>query len=164
VVLTSLIGVIVLAGVVFLGAKVLSGGGSPASTKAPNVVTPGPGTSASDGGGSKTAKPTPTPSRETTAVVVFNATGQGGLAADMKDRLINAGYTDKNVGATNDPQTTSRPSSAVLYKRGYKAQANDVARVLTIDTVKPIDAGTQALAPASAKTVVVEVGMDKSGN
>jgi hypothetical protein len=52
----------------------------------------------------------------------------------------------------------------VLYKRGFRAQANDVARVLTISTVKPIDAATQALGPAATKTVVVEVGMDKSGN
>ncbi len=166
VVLTSLLGVVVLAALVFGGLKLFNGGGdSGTAAKSPqnSVVTPPAGTS-DTGGGSKKAKPTPTPTRETTAVVVFNATGQGGLAADMKDRLINAGYADKNVGATNDPQSTSRPASVVLYKRGARAQANDVARVLAIESVKPIDAATQALAPAAEKTVVVEVGMDKSGN
>jgi hypothetical protein len=164
VVLTGLLVVVVLVLVVFAGVKLLGGGGSGGTTAGkPQIPVVSPGATANPGSGSKkTAKPAATPSRGTTSVAVLNGTPSEGLAANMKDRLLTSGYIDGNVSAANDPTNTSRAASAVLYKRGASAQGKDVARVLDIKDVKPIDAATQGVAPT--KSVVVEIGADKSGN
>jgi hypothetical protein len=83
----------------------------------------------------------------------------------MKDQLVNAGYTGDNVGAGNVPQGSGTiTTSVVFYKRGAGTQARDVARVLGIASaqVKPIDAALQQTAPD--KSVVVEIGADKTGD
>jgi hypothetical protein len=164
IVLLSLLGVIVLAGVVFAATKVLGGGGSPAAKRANSNPIVAPGATATPKSGSKKPKPAASPARATVPVLVLNGTPQLGLAADMRDRLINAGYDSNRVGADNDPQSKSRPASVVLYTSGASAQAHDVARVLAIHDIKPIDAAAQAIPAAAQKSVVVEVGMDKSGN
>ncbi|WP_028057408.1 LytR C-terminal domain-containing protein [Candidatus Solirubrobacter pratensis] len=164
VVLTSVIGVIVLAALIFAATQLFGGSDKPqAPASKSNPVVPPGGTPAA-GNGSNKPKPTPTPARATTTVTVLNGTPSDGLAANLKDRLTTAGYADDHVDAGNDPQGKGRQTSQVLYKRGASAQAKDVARVLDIQTgqIKQIDAQTQAIAPD--KSVVVEVGADKSGN
>jgi hypothetical protein len=160
--LTIAFGVVVLAAVVFAGVKVLGGGGSdtPSSVRNP-VVTPGE--TASGGGGGAKPTPTATPSRATTTVMVLNGTTETGLAATTQDRLLTAGYAQKNTSAGNNPASDQqRTSSVVMYKTGARAKARDVARVLNIRDVRPIDGATQA--NGGGKDVIVVVGSDKSGS
>jgi len=170
IILIVLLGLVVIAGVAF-GAKQLLGGDDTKAPPAPNKVVPAGGdaqaSSGSDagGGGSNTKKGPATPPRKERTVMVYNGTTTPNLAADLKDQLTNAGYTDANVGAGNVPPGTGPvTTSAVFYKRGAGTQARDVARVLGISTaqVKPIDAALQANAPD--KSVIVEIGADKSGD
>jgi hypothetical protein len=168
VVLITLLGLVVAGGVAFGAIKLL--GGSDGNTPPPNnhVVDPGTGEQTSSGGngggsGSKSKAPA-TPPRAERTVVVLNGTVADGLAGDMKTQLVDAGYTDANVDAGNDPQGKGVTTSTVFYKRGAGTQARDVARVLGISSgqVKPIDATLQA--SAQDHTVVVEIGADKAGN
>jgi LytR cell envelope-related transcriptional attenuator len=96
--------------------------------------------------------------------MVYNGTATPQLAASMKDQLVTAGYDDGKVAAADDPNGRGVTTSTVFYKRGAGAQARDVARVLgiSLDQVKPIDAALQQSAPD--KSVVVEIGADKSGD
>jgi hypothetical protein len=154
------------------GVKQLLGGSDDNNKPAPNrVVNAGQDEQTSSGGnsssdsGSKQAKAPATPARRERTVMVLNGTGSEGLAGDMKDQLVNAGYADGNVSAGNVPQGTGTiATSVVFYKRGAGTQARDVARVLGIGSaqVKPIDAALQSSAPD--KSVVVEIGADKSGD
>jgi hypothetical protein len=162
IVLTLVFGVIVLAAVAFAGVKVLGGGSDKPSSVRNPVVTPGQ-TASSDGGGSAKPKPTPAPTRETTTVMVLNGTTETGLAATTKDRLLTAGYAAKNTDAGNNPASDQkRTASVVMYKTGARAKARDVARVLDIQGVQPIDPATQA--NGGGKDVIVVVGSDKSGS
>jgi hypothetical protein len=169
VILISLLGLVVVAGVAFGAKQLLSGGGDDTPPPQNHVVDPATGEQTSSGGndsGGSSSKPkasTPPPRNEGT-VMVLNGTVSDGLAADTKDQLVNAGYTDANVDAGNDPRGRGVTTSVVYYKRGASAQAKDVAKVLDISSaqVKPIDATLQQSAPN--KSVVVEIGADKSGN
>jgi hypothetical protein len=168
IILIVLLGLVVVAGVGY-GAKQLLGGGDKPKPAPNKVVTPGSdGGQASSGaakGNDSKTKAAATPPRNQRTVMVLNGTGSEGLAGDMKDQLVNAGYTGDNVGAGNVPAGTGPiATSVVYYKRGAGTQARDVARVLGIgiDQVKPIDATLQGSAPG--KSVVVEVGADKSGD
>lgn len=168
IILIVLLGLVVVAGVGYGANQLLSGGDSP-KPKPNKVVPPGTddgqgSTSGSKSGDSKPKAPA-TPPRAQRTVRVLNGTSSEGLAGDMKDQLTNAGYVDANVDAGNVPPGTGNiAASVVYYKRGAGTQARDVARVLgiSIDQVKPIDAALQSSAPG--KSVVVEVGADKSGD
>jgi hypothetical protein len=161
VVVTGLLIIVVLMAIAFAGVSLLGGGSKPSGVAAPTVSPAG--TAQSGGGSKKGAKPVASPSRPQTAVAVFNGTPSEGLAANLRDRLLTSGYADANVSADNDPQgAKTRATSLVLYRRGSAAAGKDVARVLDIQQVKLVDATTQALAPD--KSVIVEVGADKSGN
>jgi hypothetical protein len=164
IVLISLLGLVVAGGVVYGATKVLGGDDTSTPPPANHVVPAGGDGQTSDDTGTTKPKATAKELRATATVAVLNGTTSEGLAGDMRDQLVNAGYTGDNVGADNDTRNQARPTSAVLYKRGASAQAKDVARVLGIDAaqVKPLDAETQAIAPD--KSVVVEIGADKSGN
>jgi LytR cell envelope-related transcriptional attenuator len=169
IILMVLLGLVVVGGVAF-GAIKLLGGGDDGKPVPPNrVVSAGStdGEPADSGGdnGSGTKKAPATPPRAERTVMVLNGTGSEGLAGDMKDRLVTAGYTDNKVSAGNVPPGTGTvTTSVVFYKRGAGTQARDVARVLDISTdqVKPIDATLQTT--AKDNSVVVEIGQDKSGN
>jgi hypothetical protein len=170
IILMVLLGLVVVGGVAFGASKLLGGNGGDKPVP-PNRVVPagtndGEPTDNSGGNGSDSKTKAPaTPARAERTVVVLNGTGSEGLAGDMKDRLVTAGYTDTNVAAGNVPQGTGAvTASVVYYKRGAGTQARDVARILDIssDQIKPIDAAAQAL--AQGKSVVVEIGADKTGN
>ena len=169
VILIVLLGVVVLAGVAF-GAKTLLGGDD-GNTPPPknHVIDPGGNDQTSSGGdggsnsSSKSKAPAAPPRAERT-VLVLNGTPTPLLAANMKDQLVTAGYSDGKVAAADDPNGRGVATSAVFYVRGAATQARDVARALHIssDQVKPIDATLQA--SAQNHSVVVEIGADKSGN
>jgi hypothetical protein len=168
IILIVLLGLVVVAGVAF-GAKQLLGGDDKADSPPPNrVIDPGSNKQGSsetgDKGSNSKPKAASTPPRAERTVLVLNGTPTPNLAAALKDQLTNAGYADNNVAADNDPQGHDVAASVVFYKRGAAAQAKDVAKVLDIspDQVKPINATLQA--SAQGKSVVVELGADKSGN
>ncbi len=169
IILISLLGLVVVAGVAFGAKQLLSGGGDDTPPPQNHVVDPATGEQTSSGGsdsGGSSSKPkaSTTPPRAERTVLVLNGTPTPNLAADLKDQLVNAGYGPDNVGADNDPQGRGVTTSVVFYKRGAGAQAKDVAKVLDIspNQVKPIDAALQQVAPD--KSVIVEIGADKSGN
>jgi hypothetical protein len=170
VVLTVVSGIAVLAVLGFAALKVLGGGDNPTTpaNSPTKIATVGP----SDGGGGGAAKPTPTPpAHESIAVVVLNGTTTSGLAAKIGGQLVLKGFTSANVGAGN-ADNLQTPTSSVLYKRGAKSRATEVAKTLGIKAAtKPIDAASQAdvskaaaLSGGAAKDpdVIVIVGNDKS--
>jgi hypothetical protein len=170
IVLIVLLGLVVVAGAGF-GAKQLLSGNDNSNTPAPNrVIAPnGDGQASSGGNGSssgakQSSKAPAAPPRADRTVMVYNGTATPNLAANMKDQLVTAGYADGKVAAADDPNGRGVTTSAVFYKRGAGTQARDVARVLGISSaqVKPIDAALQQSAPD--KSVVVEIGADKSGD
>ncbi len=143
---------VILAAGVFVLTQVLhdnSAKPKPASTAATPTPTPTP-----KGGGSKSA---PT-SRATTSVAVFNGTTQTGLAGSVADKLQAGGF---KRGSTGNDTNQQRASSLVYYTPAAKSQGRDVAKLLNISDVRPIDAETQALAGGNADVVVV-VGLDQA--
>jgi hypothetical protein len=168
IILFVLLGLVVVAGAAF-GASKLLGGDDTKAPPAPNRVVPAgseagePSNSGGSGSSAKSKGPA-TPPRAERTVLVLNGTPTPLLAANMKDQLVTAGYTDGKVAAADDPNGRGVTTSSVFYTRGAATQARDVARVLHIssDQVKPIDATLQA--SAEGHNVVVEIGADKSGD
>ncbi len=168
VILISVVGLLVAGGVAF-GAIKLLGGSDDNTPPPPNRIVPagsgdGEASDSSDSGSNSKSKAPATPPRAQRTVLVLNGTPTPLLAANMKDQLVTAGYSDGKVAAADDPNGRGVTTSAVFYVRGAAAQARDVARALHISTdqVKPIDATLQA--SAQNHSVVVEIGADKSGN
>jgi LytR cell envelope-related transcriptional attenuator len=157
-----LAGVIAIGLVVFAGIQLLGGNSDnpPASTGSAKNPIVAPDETATPENGSDKPKPTPTPARDQVSVMILNGTTETGLAANQKDKLITAGYSNEKTQAGNG--TPGATTSVVMYADGARAQARDVGRVLDISDVKPIDAATQA--KGGGNQVVVIVGSDKSGN
>ena len=96
--------------------------------------------------------------RSQVTVVVLNGTTVPGLAATIADKVEQAGFARGQEADNSDQQV---PTSAILYGPGQKRAGQEVAKVLDVSEVRPLDAGTQAIAGADA-TVVVVVGVDKT--
>jgi hypothetical protein len=90
--------------------------------------------------------------RGETTVAVLNGTNTTGLAASLVDELTQAGFAEgprgNNVGA-------ERATSVVMFTENFESQARDVARVLDISDVQPIDAATQSQPIGDAEVVVI---------
>lgn len=97
--------------------------------------------------------------RSSVVVAVLNATTTSGLARSASAKLTAAGFAPGFVG--NDARV--RAATAVLYARGDRDQALDVAKVAHAkrDAVRAMDPQTRALVGADAK-VVVAVGSDRA--
>jgi hypothetical protein len=156
VVLTAVVGVIVLAGGVFLLTR---GSDDPEQPQRPNVVA------TATAGASATPAPTqaPAPTKETALIAVYNGTGETGLAAQQSELLQQDGYSKDNLGTDNTPPEQQRQTSAVMYRRGSKAVAGEVAETLGITEIRQFDDATQALIANAPKkwNVVIIVGADK---
>lgn len=96
--------------------------------------------------------------RSQVTVVVLNGTTVPGLAATIADKVEQAGFAR---GQEADNSEQQLPRSAILYGPGQKRAGQEVAKVLDVSDVRPLDAGTQAIAGADA-TVVVVIGVDKT--
>jgi hypothetical protein len=159
------LGGVVAAALVVFGATQLLGGGDEPKRSTPNV-TESP--SASPGGGTTQ---TAAEQRPDTVVVVLNGTGTDGLASSLAGKLVAKGYSDQEgmirTGNNTDQQ---RQDSAVLYARGMRRMARDVAQVLGITTPpEPVDPDTLALANNTGSSatghetdVVVVAGADQA--
>lgn len=155
VVLIGVAGVLALAAVVFLFTR---SDGNDEPTPPPRVSTATPEARA-------TAAPTqaPAPTKETALVAVYNGTPQTGLAAQQSELLQQDGFPKDNLGTDNTPPEQQSQTSAVMFRRGSKAVASQVAETLGITVIKQFDDATQALIANTQKKwdVVVIVGADK---
>lgn len=95
--------------------------------------------------------------RPAVQVVVLNGTKITGLAAVVGDQVDQAGFTLKFAGNRGDGQEYIK--STVYYSPGKKLEAEEVAKELQIDSVKPVDEGTAA-AGGNAPVIVV-TGSDR---
>jgi len=161
--LYTLIGIVVLAAAIFVPVyfMVLSGD-DPAPP--PNPVAD-PGASPTAGGSSERVAD----ARPEKVVVVLNGTVIPGLAADFRDELVAAGYSEEpGMIRVDDNDDQQRQDSIVYYEAAERRQARDVSRLLDITRTEEIDEETQALADSSDETgdlpadVVVILGADKS--
>jgi hypothetical protein len=106
----------------------------------------------------KREKKTAPIARGRTVVSVLNGTTISGLAADVADNLVRAGFKKGSVTNATNQQSVE---TVVDYTPGYKRAAQEVAKVLGVSKVQSIDADTQAVAGADAMVVVV-VGADRT--
>ncbi len=147
------IAVLILGG----GTFVISQLGGDDSPPAPNRETPAPNQTATgtgDGGSGETAT-----AAADTNVAVLNGTTFTGLAGQIADRVSQEGGYERGITETNTRDQTIQ-ASTVLYVDGFRSQARDVAELLSISAVEPIDEETQALAPDA--DVVVLAGADQA--
>jgi hypothetical protein len=84
----------------------------------------------------KAAVGAPELSRAETSVTVLNGNGRSGAAADAADSVRRFGYTIGTVG--NAPRTdVSR--TVVMYRGGYRPEAERLAQDLKVKIVGPLD-------------------------
>jgi hypothetical protein len=150
---TLVAGVIVLAIAAFAATRLLGGDEEPTQ---PNIV-PTPTEVAN-------ATPSAPPAKDTVTVKVLNGTSVPRLAARYQEELVQEGYASANVSTGNAPEAQQRGSSIVMYGRGEKASAQEVATAFGIEELAQLYAPTQALLANESKqsAVVVIVGTDKS--
>jgi hypothetical protein len=96
--------------------------------------------------------------RENTTVTVLNGTTTAGLAAGVSDQIARAGFAKGQITNAADRQ---RSSTVVFFAQGSERQAREVARILEVDSVEPIDPGTAVVAGEESDVVVV-VGADRT--
>jgi hypothetical protein len=152
-------GVVVLLIGLVIGITQLGGGGD--SKKAANTIegVPQKTDTGGDNGSSTPKKPKSQPvNRAAVTVAVLNGTTAPGLAATVGDQLEGEGFKRGTVANASDQQ---QQATTVFYGPSAKPAAQEVAKILKVSTVKPLDAGTQAIAGADAGVVVV-VGGDRT--
>jgi sulfite reductase alpha subunit-like flavoprotein len=99
-----------------------------------------------------TANTTPATNAAETTVTVLNASETAGLAHRVATNLQQSGYSQANALSgqpTDAPQTT-----LVQYANGHQAEAEGVARSLSVSQVEPIESSVAGLA-GSAQVVVI---------
>ncbi|HEY1687368.1 MAG TPA: LytR C-terminal domain-containing protein [Solirubrobacteraceae bacterium] len=88
-------------------------------------------------------------------VVVLNATETDGLAAKVANTLKGSGY--KHAAALFGTPAGSYPATVIEYRRGRKAAASEVAKVLHVASgnVQPLASTTAPLAAGAPLVVIV---------
>jgi hypothetical protein len=144
--------VLILGGGAFAISQLGGSDTPPAPNQPAQPASQSPGTQ--DNGSAGTSS---TPPSETN-VAVLNGTTFNGLAGQIQDKIAAQGF-QRGTTATNT-RDQSVQASSVYYADGFRSQARRVARVITVPTVKPLDAETQAVAPQA--DIVVLAGADKA--
>jgi hypothetical protein len=146
--------------IVVLAVTVLGGssGKTGASTSASSAVSTG-----KSGTGAKpkkhASKPAAAPANAAeTTVTVLNGTETAGAAHRFSASLQQRGYSQ--AAALGGRPPGANQTTAVEYASGHQADAEAVARMLSVHTVLPIEAAVAPLAGSAA--VVVIVGADKA--
>ena len=147
------IAVLILGGGTFVISQ-LAGDDSP---PAPNRATPAPNQTATGTGDGGSGEPATTPAD--TNVAVLNGTTFTGLAGQIADRVSQEGGYERGARRPTRATRRSRPRRST-YADGFRSQARNVAGLLSISAVEPIDEETQALAPDA--DVVVLAGADQA--
>jgi hypothetical protein len=168
-VLTAVLGVIALGVAVFFLVGQFTGDDEAPRTAANTVVeSPTAEGDGGSGGGAEestpTATPTATPTKADALVAVYNGAGATGLAASQSLLLQQDGFPSDNLGTGDTPADQLRETSIVMYRRGSKSVASQVAQTLGISEVSLIDDATENLVANTSKRwdVVVIVGSDKT--
>lgn len=94
--------------------------------------------------------------RAAVTVSVLNGTNTEGLAKTAADGLNKAAFTDTTTGNLADGKV--HPQTIVYYASGNKAEAEEVAKELTVNTIKP--ATDDILAQGGSVPVIVVLGAD----
>jgi hypothetical protein len=102
---------------------------------------------------------TPSVSPAETQVAVLNGTSTTGLAHRLSASLQQSGYSQATPLDGTPPGT--HQVTVVEYSSGHRAEAENVAKALSVSTVQPMEAAVSPLVGSS--TVVVIAGMDKAG-
>jgi hypothetical protein len=149
--------------IVVVAVSALGGGSSPksgASTSASTAASTGrTGTGAKHKAHPSKSTAAPASAAETT-ITVLNGTETAGLAHRFSASLQQRGYSQAAALGGRPPganQTTS-----VEYASGHQADAEAVARTLSVQAVQPVEAAVAAL--AGSADVVVIVGADKAAS
>ena len=125
----------------FLGKPLLGGGDRPLApmAKAEPAASSAPATSKKAQTKAKSkAKPATEPRlvREETSVIVLNGNGAAGAASEKADLVRTRGYMI--AGTANAPRTDFA-RSVVMYRPGYRPEAQRFARDFGIARVAPLD-------------------------
>ena len=94
---------------------------------------------ATGSGGAGKAAAKPLLDRRKTSVLVLNGNGVSGAAAVTADRVRSRHYL---VAGTGNAPRTSFTRSVVMYRPGFKGEANRLGRDLRIRRVTPLDGMT----------------------
>jgi hypothetical protein len=144
-----------------IAVSVLGGGTSEkgkASTSASSAVSTGKsGTSAKHKKHALKSTAVPANAPETT-ITVLNGTETAGAAHRFSASLQQRGYSQ--AAALGGRPPGANQTTAVEYASGHQADAEAVARTLSVHAVQPIEAAVAPLAGSAA--VVVIVGADKA--
>jgi len=100
-----------------------------------------------------------TPAAETT-VAVLNDTETTGLAHRVSSELQQRGYSQ--AAALSGRPAGSGQTTVVEYTAGHKADAEGVARSLSVSNVQPLETSAGSL--TGSASVVVVVGADKAAS
>jgi hypothetical protein len=152
-------GVAVVAAAVVVAVTSLGGssGAKTATNSAQTTVRNAPSHAAKHTHKAKPAPKAPTLSPAETNVAVLNATEAEGLARRLASTLQQNGYSQATALYGKPPG--SDQVSVVEYASGHQAEAEGVARSISVTHVLPIEAAVTAL--AGSANVVVIVGTDK---
>jgi hypothetical protein len=74
--------------------------------------------------------------RSETGVFVLNGNGRSGAAAGVSQKLSGFGY---RVPGTGNAKRQDYATTVVMFRRGYEAEANRLARDLHVKIVGPLD-------------------------
>jgi hypothetical protein len=154
-----LVGVAVL--VVILSS--LGGGGSSgtgATSSSTTTARSGPTHSKSSARRAASNTATAAASPAETSVAVLNGTETAGLAHKVSGNLHQSGYA--RATALNGRPPGTNQVTVVEYAHGHQAEAQGVARSLSVTRVQPLEAATASL--AGSATVVVVVGADEASS
>ena len=166
-IITAIVAVLVLVAVGFAftqlgGDDEPQAGATPTATPGENEIGEDP---TPEGGGTPAPTAEPGVTKDEAQIVVFNATSQTGLAATYETNLVEDGYPDGNIEVGNLGEAGQATTSTVMYARGDKSAAEQVADVLGIERVAQLDEATQAEAVKVGDrewNVVAIIGQDKS--
>ena len=75
-------------------------------------------------------------SRAETSVIVLNGNGRSGAAAQGAARVRSLGYT---IGTVGNAPRTDYTRTVVMFRRGYRAEAERLAADLKLKIVGPLD-------------------------
>ncbi len=153
-------GVIVVAATAVFAVTSLGGSSSKAPTKPTKTTAQRTATRPKARSHKAPAKPAPKApavSPAETSVAVLNATEAEGLARRFASTLQQNGYSQATALFGKPPG--SDQVSVVEYASGHQAEAEGVARSISVTHVLPIEAAVTAL--AGQANVVVIVGADK---
>jgi hypothetical protein len=144
-------GVIGLVALVFAATQIFGGDDKTPEPNTPSTAATPEATAEATREPAETA-----PSKAETTVAVLNGTFTDGLAQTTQDKVVAAGFKKGEVGTFSDQ---AREATVVLFAEGMRKRAQEVAKVLDVSTVEPINDSEN---PAQGADVVVIVGRDKS--